>query len=540
MKSLLVHGLSVAMACACICSQAPAQTNYQSSSLLPMPNNNYRYPISQASAKYGNQAPPQPSAEIPPRRGVQRTTRTMTGYNAAASGYATQHGPQNVPQQQYTAAPQHHGAASYQMTPQGQDSPEPVPAGTMEHSGMAGNGHGGGCNMAAPYGSTYMNSTRSPYGCNAGGGSWLGGMMGGAGYGAYGSGYDLGYSYGNMGNRCGWFGGANALIMNRDRENFYAFSVENTVATEHIQLVNNKDAEMSWSGGVEGRFGRYFACGQWAWEGVYWGIYPGQEEFTLAAASLANPGNLDGIHDWSQITMFDPDIGANATVDGWVDAADAHRIRRNFEFHNVELNFWNYSGSMMMGNCGQPRSSFNWGFGARFFQFGEDILFSAKEGGTGTVFDNGTNQVDWFHDVNNYLVGFQISGDGKYYLSSRCSATLGAKIGMYGNHMTYRTSITSGGNTAFVNNGPFAGTAWNLSANKNDFSFLAEMNAGIEYQISCRWKATAGYRAVAVTGVALAGEQIHPDLRAINDALDIDSNGSLILHGVYLGAEYNF
>ena len=84
------------------------------------------------------------------------------------------------------------------------------------------------------------------------------------------------------------------------------------------------------------------------------------------------------------------------------------------------------------------------------------------------------------------------------------------------------------------------GVAWVVDNDKETVSFLGEIFFGATYCVGTRWSASAGYRAIAVTGLGLPTDQIYPDLRGINDALSIESNGSLVLHGAYVGAQFCF
>ncbi len=63
---------------------------------------------------------------------------------------------------------------------------------------------------------------------------------------------------------------------------------------------------------------------------------------------------------------------------------------------------------------------------------------------------------------------------------------------------------------------------------------------GVSYDITCHCSAMLGYRAVALTGVALADDQVPAYLAAENDWTDIDSSGSMILHGAFGGLEFRW
>ena len=82
---------------------------------------------------------------------------------------------------------------------------------------------------------------------------------------------------------------------------------------------------------------------------------------------------------------------------------------------------------------------------------------------------------------------------------------------------------------------------FDVSATKTDVSMLGELRLGASYQYSCHCRLYGGWRAIGVTGIALATDQ------APNQFLDVaqlqryvNSNGSMILHGLQAGVEWNY
>jgi hypothetical protein len=113
------------------------------------------------------------------------------------------------------------------------------------------------------------------------------------------------------------------------------------------------------------------------------------------------------------------------------------------------------------------------------------------------------------------------------------------KFGLYGNHITHHSQVLRGDGTyATVNNGPYEDEEFNIRSTKNDVAFVGEARLGFNYQFSEHWRASAAYRAVALTGVALAPNQIPDSFGDLGSVADIDSNGSLILHGAQFGLEF--
>ena len=80
----------------------------------------------------------------------------------------------------------------------------------------------------------------------------------------------------------------------------------------------------------------------------------------------------------------------------------------------------------------------------------------------------------------------------------------------------------------------------NRRSRKDDVSFLAELDLGLAYQLTRHWSIYGGYRAVAVTGLALADNQIPFFLVDYPAYADIETNGSLILHGAMFGVLFQF
>ena len=66
------------------------------------------------------------------------------------------------------------------------------------------------------------------------------------------------------------------------------------------------------------------------------------------------------------------------------------------------------------------------------------------------------------------------------------------------------------------------------------------MRFGGAYNLSCNWRAVLAYRAVAISGVALASSQINPEMSNWAESSRIDSNGSIIIHGVQAGLECRY
>jgi hypothetical protein len=325
---------------------------------------------------------------------------------------------------------------------------------------------------------------------------------------------------------CNWFAGANGLIMTRDGENHYFFSYD--AADERDQLLDARQTE--WGAGFEARFGRYYGCGRWAMEAAYWGLYPGAASAVVSDNDVV--GSLDGILNWNQLNYN----GASANV--WVNDALCHRVVRDYQVHNIELNMLAFSPCASCDACCEPRMQANWVFGPRFFQFSDDLQFAADT--EDRILCGDPEEIYYEIKVDNYLMGFQLGGQCKCLFAPRFRFETAAALGVYGNHMRQSSWIGGAAGTAVINNGPNAGLAFCVDSSKDDVAVLGEARVGLSCQFTRCWSGALGYRAVAVTGVALPTNQIYPDLRGIQDVAIVDSNGSLILHGCYAGVEFNY
>lgn len=507
MKFFHTGRIALMLGISCLATGAWAESPYYGSpSLLPLPQADYNYPATSYPAAY---PAPRKTAEagawLNPGSAQPRVAGALP---AAYTGNPAHAAPLNItPEPLYSEEVQ--GVPSYQDYGHRHDQGQQRDYGQRGdlYSDNGGSVAGdGSCGVGGDFGAAMS----APWGGYGAGGNGAGGF--------------------GAGGRLGWFGSVGGLIMTRDNGNRYYFSYHDQ--REDVQELDTRDAQMRWAGGFETRFGHFFGCGQYAWEAVYWGLFPGQQQSTIYGPNQF--GSLNAILNFDQLSI-------NGTpLDTWVNNADAHRIVRDYSFHNVELNFLNYAGCTAYGACGQPRFRYNWGLGVRYFNFSEDLLFSAKEAGSGTVFDNGPNQINYLIGVDNNLVGAQWIGRGQYYLTNRLSFLLGAKMGIYGNHISQHQSIYNSDGVAVVNNGPNNGQVWDIGSSKNDFAMLGELDLGLNYQMSCNWSLAVGYRAVAVTGVGLTTNQIPHDLRGTNDVPIIDSNGSLILHGAYATLQFCF
>lgn len=278
----------------------------------------------------------------------------------------------------------------------------------------------------------------------------------------------------------------------------------------------------------------------------------------------------------------------------------AVRVRQSFYAQNLELNFWRFGsagvgaglgggagaglggcggglaggrgcgagacgvGSCDAGACGggcapcgcgpviRPQRFFlNGLLGVRYMKLDEtfrNAVFFSRDDGVGGVAagepthfpgDMPDDDNTLFHDVevDNDLVGFQLGCSMNYLAGCRWTLFADTNFGVYGNHIDkYQRVFSPGGGTV-----RFVGTGNNAAvrSSKDDVAFLGEIRTGVGYQVGCHCRLTAAYRVIAVSGVALAIEQIG-DMGSEEAFGHIDSNDSLVLHGFQGGVEFKY
>jgi hypothetical protein len=324
-----------------------------------------------------------------------------------------------------------------------------------------------------------------------------------------------------------WWASGAFLWMGRDNEDFQQLSFDDTDLVGSV--LNTDSANMNFSPGFQASIGRWFCGGEWGLEATYWGVFADSQEDTVLASQIN--GNLNTVFDFQPLN-----IGAT-NVNDLFDAAQAHRVRRSWEFHNVELNMlqgagynWNYG----------YNQAFNLGLigGVRYFRFSEGFQYASADQNP-TFGADPANEAYYDIDVQNHLVGVQIGANATYNAGQRLRLRATPKIGIFANHVEQTQRIYNATGVATVGPGnPLAGAAYDINTDKDDFSFLTEIDIGLDYRFSRHWSATVGYRAVAITGVALATHQIPNNFADIPGAQDIDNDQSLILHGGYVGATF--
>lgn len=327
----------------------------------------------------------------------------------------------------------------------------------------------------------------------------------------------------------GWFGSVGGMVLTRDRADGFWTSYDST--NNANQVMNTKDADADWRGGWLVSFGKWFDgcdscgdgcgcnCGPRCGIGVtYFSTTPFEGSSSVFAP---DPGN----NEWVSSTIDMNDVGGpiefpdGNEVDDYFDNSLSQSVQRQDYIQSVEINF--------LSQYWQPNAhcQVTWLAGVRWFRFDESLLYSAVAGAS-TPTGSDTAYMDF--DCTNDLVGVQLGARCDWYLTQRFSLFVTPKFGFYGNYIQTQNQVYNGDGSYL----------YNFSQDTTGVSFLGEIDLGASYQFAQNWRAFIGYKAIAVTGVALSDNQIPHYLAAADELQQIDNSGSLIVHGGFAGLEF--
>ena len=189
--------------------------------------------------------------------------------------------------------------------------------------------------------------------------------------------------------------------------------------------------------------------------------------------------------------------------------------------------------------CQRPRLNIGWLLGVRYFRFNEAMLLGFDS--LDTTYGYTDPDTEFFHDieVENNLLGPQLGLNLDYYLSRCLHLDIGTRFGIYANHVSHYQRAYNATGDAYI---PLAAgdVPFNVQSSEDEIAFLGELRAGIGYKIGCHARLALGYRAVSAAGVAIAADQIRDgrESQAVWKIADVDSDGSLLLHGAYGGIDF--
>jgi hypothetical protein len=168
--------------------------------------------------------------------------------------------------------------------------------------------------------------------------------------------------------------------------------------------------------------------------------------------------------------------------------------------------------------------------GIRYFRFNEGLIFGSVGNGAEFGQNGGADEAYLNIHCTNDLIGPQIGARFDYLWWGNLGLYATPKMGIFCNKISTRAHLYSGDGLE----------GYDIYGQDTDFSFLAQIDAGVTYAISNNWRLFAGYRLIAVTGVTLGDNQFPHYLAATDELAVPDTNGDLILHGGIAGVEWRY
>jgi hypothetical protein len=331
-----------------------------------------------------------------------------------------------------------------------------------------------------------------------------------------------------------WYVSAAGLFLTRDKPNGVWTTYD--MADVNNQIMKTTDCFMDWRGGYEVKIGRRFGCnGCWAVEGDYWAI----DQFT-SHTEMVVPGGHVGTPLIVDRVAFN-----GTTANNYFDSAEEHALWRDNRFQSAELNLIRtFGGECCSGGCLPSGccSPFDLSVmaGVRWFEFTEELTLGTLANG-GTWGTPPYDQEAYFSDhISNTLIGFQFGFDVGYRIGNTLRLYVTPKLGLYDNHIVARCDLFRGDG---VQGAPTPGNgtgSYPVFADKNVFSFMAQIDVGFEWQFHRQWCAYAGYRLLGATGIGLADNQIPFYLNDLPELGNIKHNGDLLVHGGFAGLKFAF
>lgn len=326
--------------------------------------------------------------------------------------------------------------------------------------------------------------------------------------------------------------GASALLLNRNTGTNRDFSTNGAG-----DLLSSNNAESDVLAGIDVFLARRNSAGR-GWEARYFGLYPEDESIQIGN----NATNL--IPGLNQLGAAITGTGPTATVSGdsvgdLFDRADTHVLTRQTELNNLEFNLL---------KCSAPRfraASTEFLFGFRYFQFGETLLNEALNVPNGDPIFVGPNSIGYSSAVENNLVGLQIGARSDYRLRNRLMMHVGIKAGAFNNRVNTRQRVDyrmPDGSIAnpTVAGGTLSGRLFDIGTEEDVKSLLGELDFAVSYQLSSSSRIRVGYRALGVTDIAFASNQIQDDFTDASGLSRPTTDGDLVLQGGYAGIEFAY
>lgn len=311
------------------------------------------------------------------------------------------------------------------------------------------------------------------------------------------------------GGNCGpWFASISGLYMTRDAPNNVGLAFLNAVP--QISVLNTELAGYDWKGGFELKLGRTLGD-NWALETNYWYLDPSGSTTSIRSDANDISSRLD-----TQNLAYQGQL-----MSDYYNNAHEQRVNRTNDFMNLEINLWQQALQVDPGS--------RWGMaffsGVRWFRFREMVEYGTAMAGADFE-DNDIATQSWYHvRLTNNLIGWQLGARSQLYLGPKLRLFAVPRAGLFANVLNMHQDFCM-----VINN----------STEKTDIAMLGQIDLGAAYQLFNCCSMFISYRAMGIAGVANADDNIQPWLISQPDMMQVQSSGSLIMHGVNAGLQFQF
>ena len=347
-----------------------------------------------------------------------------------------------------------------------------------------------------------------------------------------------------FGNCCDlrWYASFEALYMTRNQPSEFCTSIY-APADGSLPVNRGGFNGMDWIWGGQATLGyRFGCCCDWALEATYWGLAESCTDGTpnnIPSCPYVSTMNLSMVSilgtTGGAVTPTNPN--GYQTADYYTNNSPDNHIWRNWNVQNVELNFVR---PLCCGGCN--RFGVDFLAGVRWLHFQDGFLFGAER-----VDDGSPYAGDWlFMDdhITNDLVGFQAGFNANYCFADCWKVFFRPVVGVFNNYVSldynlYAVSCTTGAQYQGSSQ-TFTNPNYPIHANTDGFSFLTQVDLGLDWQICRHVSAELGYRVVAMTGMALSDSQFPSDGSATQCIAEIKHNDGLLLHGAFTGVTFTW
>jgi hypothetical protein len=314
-------------------------------------------------------------------------------------------------------------------------------------------------------------------------------------------------------NNCpGFYGLAEAMFLSRDNSACKQPVVINTeLDPGEDTILTSRDLDFDYKPGVHAMLGyRFNEC--WAVEADYWGGFNWHASAEASGDNnLAIPGALGLVSN----DFFD---------------ADHMRLDYVSRLNSVDINFVHpfcCCCGCNRGGCGNSDGCCGYwvhevdliaGFRYLGLQESFNIESTDLQEGTGNYNIRTTND----------LYGAQIGARLRSSSDKRLGWEMTFLGGIFDNHASQRQYVTDFPDPFYLREP--------CGAHADQVAFVGQWNLSLLYRLNCVWSLRAGYSVFLIEGVALAPNQLDFTFTPTSGT-DLDSRGSMVVHGANVGLE---